>query len=342
MTLIVGTTHWNGICLNSDTRVTNRLTGEYSDNAQKIAHIHGGFGMVASDDRQSAILVRESIRKRLDDFADANIKFDHSVDMTGVTEMLLLSALKETRQHSLHESRPIYKTSSTGLIGVSTPDQRLKLSPAECTNLLSIIFEGSEGMNLDNRFYKKYMIDVANCANGSIPFVKFDEYPCNVLYQYKLKLFDDKDADVYEINRVPFGEIVAMGSGSNFDYSSKRDRALFFVLFGGNFDDVEAGALHLSMIHEYAEELAPKNKVFDIKTFGGAIVPGIIRSHANGNSETGIIECDLGSKIENRVVSKTYHKGKDLWVTTRAGDEIKLEPFPDSVDVGDGMYWSAV
>jgi len=339
MTLIVGTTHWNGICLNSDTRVTNKSTGTYHDNAQKLAHIHGGFGMVASGDRQSAILVRETIRKRLDDFENTGIKFDHSIDLTGVTEMLLTSALKETRGHSIHKTRPIYDTASKGLIGTCIPDQRLRLNQEECNNVMSIIVNGCQGLELDQGFYKKYILKVAACMSGELPFVEFDEYPQSNLYKYDLKLFDDELADRYDLQRVPFGEIVAMGSGSEFDYSSERDRVLFFTLFNGKFGDVGLGSLHLSMIHEMAEGLAPKHKIFDIKTFGGAIVPGLISTLPNGAGVTHIIECDLGSKIEGRVVSKTYHRGNELWVQTRSGEDLELERFPDSVDVIRGMYW---
>lgn len=340
MTLIVGTPHWNGICLNSDTRVTNKKTGAYLDNAQKLSHVHGGIGMVSSGDRQSAILLRETLRKRLDEFAKTRIKFDRSIDLSGVIEMLLISGLKLTRKHESHRIRAIYETESRGLIGVTIPDQRLRLDQGECKNLLSIIIEGSQGLQLDPVFYKKYFIKIATCSSGGILFVEFDEYPLSKLYKYQLKLYDDESQDIYNLEKVPFGEIVAMGSGSEFDYSSKRDRVLFFTLFNGDFKDVGLGSLHLSMIHEFAEMIAPAHKTFNIKTFGGAVVPGIINTLPNGYGNTGIIECDLGSKIENRVISKTYHRGTDLWVTTRSGENVKLDPFPDALDVEPGMFWA--
>jgi hypothetical protein len=339
MTLIVGTTHWNGICLNSDTRATDRNTGKYSDNAQKLSHIHGGIGMVASRDRQSAILLRETIRKRLDEFEKTNIQFDHSVDLSNVMETLLTEALKQTRQHELHKTRPIFETDSFGLIGTTIPDQKLRLNSIECKNLVSIIKNGSQGEPINQRFEQKYMTQIESCAEGKRNSVEFDEFPQSILFKYDLKLFDDESLDIYSLDKVPFGEIEAMGSGSGFDYSSTRDRVLFFVLFNGDFKDVGLGSLHLSMIHELAEKLAPPDKIFNIKTFGGAIIPGFIHTLPDGNGNTVIEECDLGSKTENRIVSKTFHKGKDLWVITRDGKEVKLEPFPDKVDITPGMYW---
>lgn len=340
MTLIVGTPHWNGICLNSDTRVTNSANGKYKDNAQKIAHIHGGIGMVASKDRLSAILLRETIRRRLDSFIATNQKFDSSSDLTVITELLIISAMKDTRNHDLHNHRPIYDTDSEGLIGITIPDQKLRLNNKECENLLSILTNGSQGLPVDKLFVNKYIHQFIDCTNGNIQFVEFSEFPCNTLYKYKLKLYDDKSYDIYKLQKVPFGQIEAMGSGSAFDYSSKRDRVLFFVLFSGKYNDVGGGALHLSMIHEFAEQLAPKHKVFNIKTFGGAIVPGVINTLPNGNGNTAIIECRLSSKSKKKAtISKTYHIGNDLWVTTRSGDNIKLDPFPDTVDIQGGMFW---
>lgn len=340
MTLIVGTPHWNGVCLNSDTRVTNPKTGVYTDDAQKFAHIHGGIGMVASGDRQSAIIVRETLRDTLEEYKRSGKRFDHSVDLSGVMRDLLVTGLKNTRNHKLHQSRSIYETYSKGLIGVTISDQHLRLNREESNNLLSIILNGSHGYLIEESFYKKYMMQIVACSSGSIPCVEFDEYPHNVLYKYELKLFDDESDDICKVDKVTFGEIAAFGSGSEFDYSGKRDRVLFFVLFNGRFKDVGLGSLHLSMIHEYAEQMAPTNKMFNIKTFGGAIIPGIITTpDADTNSLTAIITGELGSKIENRVISTVYEKAKQLRVVTRSGEHLKLVPFPDKLDSGDGMYW---
>jgi len=293
--------------------------------------------MVSAGDRYSAIVFRETLRKTLDEFAQSGIKYPLSVDLTDVMKNLITDAMKNTRSHEIHLRRPIYDTSSIGLIGVSIADQKLKLDPEECTNVMSSIVNGAQGKPIDEFFFKKLPLILA-CANKEVPYIEFDEYHQCVLFQYKLKLFDDADDDIYELTRIPFGRIVALGSGSKFDYIAHQDRTLFFALFQSGVD-ADVGALHLSSILELAEHEILQSTGFNFKTFGGAVVPASIITHPNGNGETRIILCDLGSKLDNRVVSRTYNKNGNIWVETRSGKNLELQPFPDKLSIKDDMSW---
>ncbi len=335
MTLIIGTAHWNGICFNTDTRVTNLRTQTYKDNARKLAHIHGGIGMVASGDRASAVMVRETVRKHLDDFVLSGTKFPPSVDLQSVTRDLLYESLKKLRNHPLNKKRPIYEVKSKGLFGVMINDQPLELNTEEANNLLRIIIEGAK----INEIYSQYIEQIVLCANGQIPSIKLASFKQSTLYKYQVKLFDDPSSDIYEVERVPFGKIIALGSGAEFDYESVESKVLSFVLFSEGAESVQNGAFHLGMIHHYAEELVPLNKAFDFQTFGGAVIGGTIETDENNMSSTNVLLGDVGDKATGSVISSVREDNDKLWVTTASGEELELEDFPDSLEVEEQLAW---
>lgn len=335
MTLIIGTAHWNGICLNSDTRVTNTRTHKYNDNAQKMAHIHGGVGMLACGDKASSIIVREVIRNHLNEFAKTNIKFPQQVDLQSVFQSLFKESLKELRNHPLNLKRPIYEVNSSGLIGINIMDQSLALDKEESNNILKIIIEGKK----INSFYTKYIEQIGLCANGQIEKAILKDLKQHTLFKYKVKLFDDKDSDIYEVHKVPFGKIVAMGSGSEFNYEAVESKVLSFVLFSEGADDVGNGAFHLGMIHHFAEKSIDVDKRFNFRTFGGAIIACMIQTNKDGNGSTNIFLGDVRDKKTGSVISSVEIMNNDLWVTTQSGEKLKLETFPEKFTYNDKFSW---
>lgn len=337
MTLIVGTSHWNGICINSDTRATNRRSGKFIDNVQKIAHIHGGIGMVASGDKSSAIMVRETIRQRLNEFADTNIKFPQRVDLQKVIQKLLLSSLKKLRKHPFKVKNPSYKIFSKGLIGVNVNDQPLTLNQEESRNLIKIIIEGKK----INWIYQKNIDQISKCANGHISKAVLKDFHQNSLYSYKVNINDKPINDIYEVKKVPFGKILAFGSGSDFDYKAIESKTLSYVLFSSDADDIWNASFHLGIIHEAAESKVGINKHFKIKTFGGAVVAGAISTDASGMGSTKILMGEFGLTKTREIISKVFKKNGKLWITTRSGVSHKLEPFPDKLDKKIYYLWTS-
>jgi hypothetical protein len=335
MTLIIGTPHWNGICFNSDTRVTNTRTSTYEDNARKMAHIHGGVGMVACGDRTSAIMVRETVRKHLDTFAKSGIQFPQSVDLQNVFQTLLLESLKELRDHPNNNERPIYDVSSSGLFGVNINDQPLTLNSEEATKLIKIIVEGAK----INDIYSKNIEQISHCANGQIPNALLKDFKQHTLYRYKVKLYDDSDDDIYEVEKVPFGKIIALGSGSEFDYEAVESKVLSYALFSNGAENVRNGAFHLGMIHHYAEQLVPLDKRFNFRTFGGAVIGGTIETDNKNMGSTNVLLGDITDKTTGLVISSVSEKNNELWVKIANGDELKLEDFPDQITEEEQLSW---
>lgn len=335
MTLIIASSHWNGICFNTDTRVTNLTSKCYKDNAQKFAHIHGGIGMIASGDRLSAIIVREVVRKHLDKFSQTNIKFPPTVDLQNVFQSLFIQSLKELREHPLNKQRPIYDVSSTGFFGVNINDQPLTLNQEESNNLIKIIVEGKK----INSLYSKYIEKIGLCANGQIPKAILKDHHQNTLFRYRVKLFDNIEEDIYEVKKVPFGKIIVLGSGSEFNYESIESKVLSFVLFDNTSDDIGNGAFHLGMIHHYAEKEVGIDKRFNFKTFGGAIIAGTIETDENGMGSTKIFLGKTGDKKTGSIISEVLEINKELWVITKEGKKVKLEQFPDKLIYSEKLLW---
>ncbi len=336
MTLIIGSPHWKGICFNTDTRVTNSAKKTYEDNAQKMAHIHGGIGMVASEDKASAIMVRESIRRHLDNFEKTKVQFSPNIDLQIIYKDLFEGALKELRNHPYNDKRPIYEVKSKGLIGVNIPDQPLRLNQEECNNLIRVIVEGGK----INEIYSKYISEISMCSNGQKKLAELDGFSQQTLYKYEVKLFDDENFDIYKITKVPFGTIVAFGSGSDFNYSEIATKILSYMLFSESGDSAEDGAFHLGMVHHYAEQEIDVDNSFNFRTFGGAIVAGTIETDENGIGNTKILLGNLIDKKTNRVISSTREKNNKLWVTTKEGNEVELEPFPDKLNFPGNRTWN--
>jgi len=336
MTLIIGSTHWNGICFNVDTRATNLRTRTYTDNAQKMSHVHGGIGMVACGDRDSAIMVRETIRKHLDEFALTGQSFGPEVDLQDVYYDLFKESLKKLREHPFNNQRPIYDVSSSGLIGVNITDQPLRLNKEECENIVRILVEGGR----INEIYSRNISNISQCASGALEYAEINEFSQNTLYRYKVKLFDDESADIYEVERVPFGKIIALGSGSNFNYDAVQSKVLSYMLFSEHGDDSEVASFHLGMIHYHAEQEVPVDSRFNFRTFGGAIVPGVIVTDDHGMGYTKILLGDNRSQLTGELISSVKEKSDGLWVITKDGNEVKLEEFPDQIGSGDSLLWT--
>lgn len=323
MTLIVGTTHWKGICLNADTRAT-RSNGTYVDNAQKIAHVKGGIGMAAAGDCQSAVMVRDTLIKRLDKILGDGTKVNDE-DMISFMRQTILETLQEVKDHPLAGSKPIYDIKSKGLIGVSLPFLPLILTHDEAENLVGILLSGSKL----NSIYSRHIEQIAACANNEFRTIRIEEFPLSVLYTYTIKLYDDPSDCVYEVNTVPFGKMVAYGSGANFDYPTKTPRILSWVLFSPEAEDIDYATLHLAQTLFYADKEIPVDARYGFKTFGGGLIAGIIRSRPNGYSSTDIVLGDMGSKESGKIVLRTYEKSGKLWVETKEGKHLELVPFPE-------------
>ncbi len=323
MTLIVGTTHWKGICLNADTRAT-RSNGTYIDNAQKIAHVKGGIGMAAAGDCLSAIIVQDTLIKRLDKIIGDGTKVKDS-DMSSFMQHTILETLHEVKDHPLAQTRPIYEIKSKGMIGISLPFLPLVIRHDEAEKLLGILVNGSKL----NSIYSRNIEQIAWCANSKFNMIRIKEFPMSVLYTYHIKLYDDPDDCLYEVNPVPFGTMVAYGSGSNFDYPKKAPRILSWVLFSPEAEDIDYATLHLAQTLFYAEKEVPADAKYGFKTFGGGLIAGVVRTHPNGNGSTDIVLGDMGSKELGKIVLRTYEKNGKLWVETKEGKQMELVPFPE-------------
>lgn len=326
MTMIVGTTHWKGICLNADTRVTKK-GGTYEDNAQKITHINGGIGMAAAGDCSSAIMVKETLINNLEKIKLSGVKVKDE-DMVDFMQDTIKLTLKDVRNHQAVQRRPIYDVSSVGLIGCNFPFLPLTLDYYEANNLIEVLVNTSTL----NTIYSRYIKKIAWCANSKFNLIRIDEFHQSILFKYKLKLFDDEEACIYDVERVPFGKIVALGSGAKFDYLSKSPRALSWVLFSPEAENIEDASLHLTSMLAYADNEIGEDPRYGFKTFGGGVIAGVIRSHENGMGSTDIILGDLGSKADRKIVSRTYKKAGKLWVETKEGKNLELIPFPDCVN----------
>lgn len=323
MTLIVGTTHWKGVCLNADTRAT-RSNGTYVDNAQKIAHVKGGIGMAAAGDCLSAIMVRDTLIKRLDKILGDGTKVKDE-DMIAFMRQTILETLQEVRDHHLVKSRPIYDIKSTGLIGISLPFLPLVVTHHEAKLLLEILVSGSRL----NSIYSRHIEQIAWCANSKFNVIRIKEFPMSVLYTYTIKLYDDPGDCVYEVNPVPFGTLVAYGSGARFDYPAKAPRILSWVLFSPEAEDIDYATLHLAQTLFYANKEVPADLKYGFKTFGGGLIAGVVRSHPNGYGSTDIVLGDMGSKELGKIILRTYEKNGKLWVETKEGKHVELIPFPE-------------
>lgn len=326
MTLIAGSAHWQGICLNSDTRAT-LSDGRYEDNFQKISHIHGGIGMAAAGDCLSAIMFRETLRKNLDEVLHSGKKINDK-KMVDFMSGIIVKSMKDVHNHPYINERPIYEIDTTGLIGINFPFLNLTLNSAEANNLLEILANANQPLN---SIYSKIIEKISWCANSPFNNIMFEEFPLSILFTYKLKLFYDAAACIYDLKRVPFGKIIAIGSGSSFDYVNKVPRILSWMLFAPGSENIENATFHLSALLEYAEQEVPENKKFGFKTFGGSIIAAVIRNHKNGNSSTDIMLGDFGSKIKNKIISKVYEKDGKLWIETREGKNFELKTFPDKL-----------
>ncbi|OQY67097.1 hypothetical protein B6D29_02285 [Microgenomates bacterium UTCPR1] len=325
MTLIIGTTHWKGICLSADTRAT-LSNGTYQDNFQKIAHIQGGIGMAAAGDAISAIMFRETLQNNLNDLKNSGKKFpDNKISQVIVD--IIKKSLIDVKKHSYIKERPIYEVNTVGLIGINLPFAKLNINYEEANLLLESLANANKPLN---SIYGKIIEKLAWCANSKYNHFVINEFHQSLLFTYKLKLFDDEDACIYELTRVPFGKIVALGSGSSFNYPSKSPRILSWVLFTQEAEDIEYAALHLTSLVEYAELEVPNNDKFGFKTFGGSILAAVIRTNNNIGS-TDVVLGDLGSKVENRIISRVYEKSGKLWIETRQGKNLPLLTFPNNI-----------
>ena len=324
MTLIVGTLHWKGICLNADTRATNVQTGKYTDDILKIAHVHGGIGMAASGNAHTAIAFRETLRKKL----DANIKSGRRLknNESRISHVLniIQESLVETPSHQELQNIPIENIYSKGLIGVNMPQEKMVINSKEANNLMEILVNSS----VLNSIYSRTIEKISWCANSKFNAVELSEFEKNVLLKYEL----DKINNTYTVQEVPFGEVVAFGSGSEFDYKKISPRIMSWVLFSPEGENIENASQHLTSMQAYADAEVDVNPKLGFKTFGGGIIAGAVRNiKQNGidMGETGIVLGEYGLKKENRIVSKTYQKGKDLWIETYDGENMPLKPFPE-------------
>lgn len=334
MTLIVGTPHWKGVCLNADTRVTNKNSKSYKDDVIKISHIHGGIGTASSGNALGAIAINESIRKSLDDYQQSGQRFDKSVDLIPIIQKILIDGLKMTRNHqSIENPLKIYDVKNAGLIGVNIPDQKLILNTEECNNLIEILVSGSTL----NSIYSKNIEAIGRCANGYCKEITLEDFNYNLLFRYYVKLFDDESSDIYELEKVPFGKIVALGTGSEFEYIRESPRILSFVLFSHEGEDIYNASLHLTAMQEQAEINVKMDPDYNFKTFGGGIVPAVITSD-DKNGRTEVVISELINKKDNKLASETFIKNNDLWIRTREGKEYKLRKPNEAKNLSELLY----
>lgn len=338
MTLIVATQHWKGICISSDTRATRQTpTGDftYEDNALKVAIIKGGLGMGAAGNKAANVIFKALLNKVFNEQMSnptEKIKSEIFTNPVGLVEDAIETALLAVKDHPDSQKIPRGDESITikGVLGGYIPGDPLILNKAEVESLFEIIINSPSL----NSIYSDYLESISACLNGARSFVQFDRFNQTFLFTYSLTF--NKDGIIEkEITRVPFGKIVAFGSGSHFAYETFSPRILGWVLFAGGSEDIQNSAIHLTQVHSYADNEVEEDNSFNFRTFGGGIVPVAIMERDNGTTDAKVVLVELLSKPDRKLISETLEKDGTLWIKTEKGIE-KLVSFPD-IQVPEGV-----
>jgi hypothetical protein len=324
MTLIVGTAHWNGVCITTDTRVTYPLNKTHRDDVQKLHHVHGGVGVGTAGNVLVSQLFLKSLRNRLEMHGTVGAKLFPGQSSIPTFKIIIEDALSDLSGDSDIQLIPPEDSVIQGIVGINDSGMKLRLNRDESYKYMMAAANSSSL----NTAYVGHIAAVAACERGEIPYAEFAEFNHNFLMTYEYH----PDSGVAVVETVPFGTIVALGSGSNFEYSTYSPKILGQVLFDTPVDDIDSATLHLAQMYYHAEQLVPEDSQYGFRTFGGAILPGVVTTNMTDNmSMTRIVLGDLTDRKTMKIISGTHEKNGELLVNSGDGIDKPLVLFSELV-----------
>jgi hypothetical protein len=238
-----------------------------------------------------------------------------------------LSSLKELAFEKSITSRPAEDSYIAGLVcGLDRTDVPLILKPKECQRIIDIYYHNNFR---DGYIWKKYGINIKECASGERKYLAIKEFNRPLLYSFESRLQSATKKGILSVDIIPFGEVVVWGSGVSSDHNEQQMNTLGYCLFGVDPKDIDDSAIHLLRTHGWSERVIPIDTDFGFRTFGGGYLScALIEPEGSpGMVEFRISKGEYFRDPEHTdLVCKVYEREGKLCVESM-GKKIELKKF---------------